>query len=458
MNYRYFTWILPFLIFTAATYAVDLEEECINEPVFNGSVCIYQANRNYKKTIFLIHGIGDNASRDWEMQVPALAQYYRIITVDLPGYGHSDKGDKNYTPDKYVALINFIATYYGINRFDMVGHSMGGAISILYASKFPENVRRLVVVDVAGILHRLAIAKYVIASASNKNGGNTVSSINTIETYVVKVIEKFEWLFSLFSDDIAEKDERIRSGIELANYNFGDALDKIETPTLIVWGEDDRITPLRTAKVLAYRIKNSKIEVIKGAGHLPMKDRFEEFNDLLVDYLHVNDVKNNIVKKFTDFASNKDGLCERNRGVNFSGNFSRLEIINCSEVTINNARIDELFVYESRVTIDGSSVGGDVPIAIKSIGSDIKITASKISGDIALEVDRSRIDFAAVDIHIMESTILGISKSRFIFSVSRLYDGVGMYHIHDSVILNSGDSDDVTNYFWNNSRDILAPH
>ena len=60
MNYRYFIWILALLSLFTVAHAVELEEECIEEPVFNGLVCTYQANSDAAESILLIHGIGDN--------------------------------------------------------------------------------------------------------------------------------------------------------------------------------------------------------------------------------------------------------------------------------------------------------------------------------------------------------------------------------------------------------------
>jgi pimeloyl-ACP methyl ester carboxylesterase len=287
LNYRCFIWLLPFLAFTVVAQAVQMDEECIDEPVFNGRVCVYQTNRDASESIFLIHGIGDNASRDWDRQLIMLAEQFHIITIDLSGFGHSEQGDKPYTPENYAALLNFVAAYYAIQRFYLIGHSMGASIAMLYAAKFPQRVNRLVVVDAAGILHRIAIGKYVIASGINGPAGGT----DKVESYVVKIIEKLEGLFSLFSDDVAKESEHARAGIELLDYDFGQTLDKIRTPTLIIWGAEDQIAPLRTAKVLNYRIKDSQLKVIQGAGHMPMKEESELFNSLLKTFLSSVDEK-----------------------------------------------------------------------------------------------------------------------------------------------------------------------
>jgi pimeloyl-ACP methyl ester carboxylesterase len=435
VNYRRFIWALPFLTWAVAVQAVEMEEECLDEPVFNGRVCVYQANREAGKSIFLIHGIGDNASRDWNRQLSVLSPDFRIITFDLPGFGRSEQGDKHYSPEKYVALIDFIAGHYAVPRFDLIGHSMGAAVSILYAAKFKHKVRRLMVIDVAGILHRLAIGKYVIAGEINGDAGDT----NRAESYVVKIIEKFERLFSFISNDIAEQSEHARAGIELVDYDFGAALDEVEAPTLIVWGEKDRIAPMRTAKVLDYRIKNSRLKVIKGAGHLSMVDRSEEFNPILMGFLQSAEA-DRIVASSEGAITKETGRCNGATGVIFSGEYDRIEIKNCSDVTIKDARVGELDVFESRVVVEDSRVGGEVAVAVRSVGSDIKITTSSLIGNVAIESARSRFDLAAVDLYAKNEAVIGESRSRFVFSVCRVYRGAEKKNLHESVTLNKGDS------------------
>ncbi len=435
MKYRHFLLLIPLFIFVSTAIATPILEECIAEPVFNGSVCVYQTNREAEKTVLLIHGIGDNASRDWQQQIAVLAREFHVVTLDLPGFGRSAQGDKDYSPEQYVALIEFVATHYAIPRFDLVGHSMGAAIALLYTAKFPERVRRLVMVDAAGILHRLAIGKYVIAGAIN----NDVSNTNTAESYVVKVIEKFEQLFSIFRNDAAEKSEHLRAGIELVDYNFGAALDSVDKPTLIIWGENDRIAPLRTAMVINYRISHSRLEIIAGAGHLSMVEKSDRFNQVLMGFLQATETTNTVGTKSAE-PPKRSAKCNNKRQATFSGRYKRVEINNCSSVTIKDADISELYLFESRVTVDGSRIGSDVAVALESIGSDVKVTASTLTGNTTLKVARSRLDLAAVDIFSKGPWLEALSGSRLICSVCRHFNASGKIHLHDHFVLDAGNT------------------
>lgn len=435
MNCRCLIWLLPLIALPAVAKAVAMSEECIKEPIFGSHVCVYQTNSESVNSVFLVHGIGDNASRDWEKQIPALEKEHHVLAIDLPGFGRSGKGGKVYSLEKYADLIEFVASYYDVKSFDLVGHSMGAAVSLVYATKPHNRVKQLVLVDAAGILHRLAIGKFMIAGAIKGD----VSGTDDIESYVVKIIEKFDRIFSRFSDEIVGDSESNRVGVELVNYDFSTVLDALDKPTLIVWGDNDKVSPLRTGQVLHYRINGSQLKVIDGVGHVPMKESSEKFNELLLMFLssrHNKNEKN--IDRQASVEQGRRGKCNERTGVNFTGYYDRIEVANCNDVTIENSNVGELIVFESRVSIYGSNIGNNKGVAINSVGSDIKMTTSTIRGEVAVRVARSRMDFAAVDIYSEDVPIEVLSKSRLICSLCRSFGVNGKKTMHDYVTLIPG--------------------
>ena len=94
-----------------------------------------------------------------QYQIPALAKNYHVLTFDLPGFGDSGKEVADYSPRKYAKFIDYIAKRYAHGKVILVGHSMGGAISIRYSEMYQDNIEKLVLVDVAGVLHRMAYSR-----------------------------------------------------------------------------------------------------------------------------------------------------------------------------------------------------------------------------------------------------------------------------------------------------------
>ncbi|MDP1635529.1 MAG: alpha/beta fold hydrolase, partial [Gallionellaceae bacterium] len=151
--------------------ASDNFEECITEPVFESKVCTLQANRNAPTGVILIHGLGGSVD-DWKDTLPELAGDFHVLAFDLPGFGKSDKGSKRYSPTMYARLAHFLADrYFRDKPYHIIGHSMGGAIALRFAAQRPLRLQRMVLLDVAGILHPQVISKFQAGSMLERASG-----------------------------------------------------------------------------------------------------------------------------------------------------------------------------------------------------------------------------------------------------------------------------------------------
>jgi len=88
--------------------AADARAEYVEDAVFGGRVALYQAGPRDAEAVVLLHGLGKAAARDWEKLIPALAGRYRVIALDLPGFGHSDKGNHHYSPDNFARVLDAV--------------------------------------------------------------------------------------------------------------------------------------------------------------------------------------------------------------------------------------------------------------------------------------------------------------------------------------------------------------
>jgi pimeloyl-ACP methyl ester carboxylesterase len=155
------------LIASATALAVPpvapaLTETVVTEPVFNGKARVFTAGPVAAPTVVLVHGLGDKAARDWDGLIAVLARDHHVVTFDLPGFGRSSKGNELYSPENYAAFLRYLVVEHIRTRpFSLVGHSMGGAIALRYAARYPQDVTALVLVDVPGILHRMAYSKHL---------------------------------------------------------------------------------------------------------------------------------------------------------------------------------------------------------------------------------------------------------------------------------------------------------
>lgn len=201
--------------------------------------------------IMLLHGLG-GSSRWWFRLYPELtAANFRVLTPDLPGFGRSP--GPLLEPDQAARTVVRFATHLGLTQFFLVGHSMGGAIAVQVAAEFPDRVRRLALIDTAGI-----------------PGTGPLRVLG-------RLAQPWSWcpwgFMKAFLSDVLLRagPATMLAGIRQLRHNdIRPLLDRIEIPTLVIWGERDGLTPPEHGKRVAERLSNARLEVVSGARHLPM--------------------------------------------------------------------------------------------------------------------------------------------------------------------------------------------
>lgn len=406
-------------------------EECIDEPIFEGRVCTVQANRDAQVGVVLIHGLGGSVGADWLHTIPALAADFHVVAFDLPGFGKSDKGSQHYTPTRYARLARFLADHYLRDKpYHIVGHSMGAAIALRFAAQQPQRFQRLVLIDAAGILHPLVITKYQAGSLMERASG-VQQFRGFAERLSGKILEQAERL-PISPTDIADsalgRDHVLSGGPEkiaalsLAGENFSHAISSVSARTLVIWGDNDPVVPLRTGEVLAARMPHARLEIIPDAGHVPMLDQTERLNALLRKHLLASE--DLLAESYPQasrppvFASERVGACSGESGKVFEGDYRAIEVRDCSNVTIRNARVGQLSAFNSRLNLTDTDIAGK-GFGVYAESSDITITNGDISGEIAISAVDSRLDLAGVRLNGTQAAVKGVN-SKFIFSVSRV--------------------------------------
>ena len=255
------------------------------------------------ETLVLIHGLASNLGF-WRYNIDALAEDYRVIAVDLPGYGHSEKSPVfPYTLSFYAESIQRLADHLELDRVTLVGQSMGGQIAMVAALTYPELVDRLVLVDPAGI------ETFNAGEAAWLRNVYTVAGIRLTPEDAIRrnlALNFYEW------DDryewMVEERARIAKVDEFDEFAFAvkksvgamldeataPYLEQIEQPTLIVYGQYDGLIPnpylhpgfaRDVFEEADRRIPNSTLIAIPDAGHLSMIERPDAFNETVRDWL-----------------------------------------------------------------------------------------------------------------------------------------------------------------------------
>ena len=401
-------------------------ETIVFEPIFQGQIYLYEAGLNKKTSIVLIHGIGDRGARVWDSIIPKLAERYHVVTFDLPGFGRSSKKNALYSPTLYAAFVKWVVDRYVEGPFILIGHSLGGAVALRFASTYQRNLQRLILIDVAGILHQAVLTQNMAQSKlndlSSKMRWPPLDLLTQLSRYTIERIQglPIDPEMAIGSAGLRQKlfnaDPTKIAGLALSNEDFSGLIERVTAPTLIVWGAEDSVTSIRTGKVLSAKIPNARLKVIPNAGHCPMLQQPEQFNRLILSALSTTQIQNRAPKVR---ISDRIGRCDNKNGVLFSGAYRHIEVLNSREVRIVDVTAESITISGSEVTIETSHIEGN-EVAIKLNHSSLTATAVSVAADTAILASASRMDLAGVNIVGRKAAVQAKDNLRIIFSVSRV--------------------------------------
>ena len=252
--------------------------------------------------VLLIHGMAGSAST-WQDVMPALAEQATVIAPDLPGHGESEKFRGDYSLGNYASGLRDLLTKLGHGRATILGQSLGGGVAMQFAYQYPERCERLVLVSSGGLgqevhagLRALALpgAQYVLAlgcSAPVRTAGTMLGGLfQRLGFHPKPAVQEIWRSFESLGD--AETREAfvhtLRSVVDVAGQRV-DARDRLylaaAMPTLLIWGDHDRIIPVDHAYRAHDAMPGSRLEIFEGAGHYPHRDDPQRFVRVLRDFI-----------------------------------------------------------------------------------------------------------------------------------------------------------------------------
>ncbi len=221
--------------------------------------------------VVLLHGLA-GSYRWWRYTLPALADRFSVHAPELIGFGSSRSFRTVPLPISRAAelLVGWMDRL-GLDRPHLVGHSMGGQVSIHLAAGWPERVDRLVLVSAAGIPRTRPLSE--------------------VTRLVAELVPPRSWGRVGFLPVIARDALRagpltiLRASYHILSDDVRPLLPRIRNPTLLVWGRLDPLTPLSHAWIMADGIPGARLVVIPDASHNPMVDRPRRFNEIVQAFL-----------------------------------------------------------------------------------------------------------------------------------------------------------------------------
>ena len=252
-----------------------------------------EGNKNDSLPLVLIHGTGASL-HTWEESVKLLTDSFRVITLDLPAYGLTGPNPKRiYSQAFYVQFIDEFLKSIHVNKCIIGGNSLGGAIAWNYTYEHPTKVEKLILIDAAGYpmiseskpiaftLAQIPVLKHMLNYITPRFlAKKSVMNVYDDPTKVTeKVVDRY---FDLFL-----REGNRQAFVDRMNFStYPDHLIRlrtIKTPTLIVWGENDKLIPIENAQKFHADLPNDTLVVLEKTGHVPM----EENPDRTVDAIRL---------------------------------------------------------------------------------------------------------------------------------------------------------------------------
>lgn len=233
------------------------------------------------ETILMLHGFGANRD-NWLRFSRHLTDRYHVIIPDLPGFGESSKPDASYDVASQAERVHALAKALGIHKLHLVGNSMGGHIAALYAAHHPDEVLSLALLDNAGVTSPTKSEMFLRIERGEPN------------PLVVRQPEDFDALMRFVFVTPPQMPESLKRHFaeqSLANRDHYDhifaqlreryvplepELPKIQAPTLLLWGDQDRVLDVSSIEVMKPLLQKPSVVIMKDCGHAPMIERPEE--------------------------------------------------------------------------------------------------------------------------------------------------------------------------------------
>ena len=267
---------------------------------FNGKD-IFVADTGTGPPVVLLHGGGPGASgmSNYSRNIEPLAQHFRVIVPDMPGYGRSAKGVDGSDPFGYLAdHIRGMLDVLGIDRAHLVGNSYGGSCALRLALDTPHRVDKLVLMGPGGVGTTRGLPTAGLKSLLGYYGGDgpSLDKLRTfIRTYLVydgdavpeSLIES-RYQSSIDPEVVANPPLQRPSGLRTLwrmDFTRDRRLTRLSTPTLVIWGRDDKVNKPSGAAMLGRRMPNADVLLTANTGHWVQWERADFFNAVTTAFL-----------------------------------------------------------------------------------------------------------------------------------------------------------------------------
>jgi len=234
-------------------------------------------NDNPKFKILILHGWGSSEKRWSKVKEIMTREGIDVFIPDLPGFGENPPPKEPWSIDDYVEWVKNYSKNFA--PFFLLGHSFGGRIAIKFALRHPEKLNGLILVGTAGIKHKKTSFELFLSRLARI--GNKFSFLPFFGFF-----RKIFYRFIVRKTDYLKTEGVLKETFKkIVAEDLTPLLSQVQIPTLIIWGRNDKITPLEDAYLMKEKIKNSRLKVLENVGHAPYLEAPEKLAEAISNFL-----------------------------------------------------------------------------------------------------------------------------------------------------------------------------
>ena len=262
-----------------------------NKVNVDGIDFVYFEGGKGSETIVLLHGFAADKS-NWIRFVRTLISEYKVIIPDQAGHGESGGTLKDsYTISSQANRLAQFTSKIGVDKFHLVGNSMGGAIAFFFSFQHPDRVKSLGLFDSAGVISpEPSELSKLLTRGENPLIADSAESYERLLDFTMEDPPFLPWPFA----NVMSRKSTPRKGlnekifadiIKPGKYTAQQVLSAIKTPVLILWGKEDRVIHVSSVSVFERYLSNQKNIVLENVGHAPMVERPEQTANIIKDFI-----------------------------------------------------------------------------------------------------------------------------------------------------------------------------
>ena len=231
-------------------------------------------------SVLILHGWGWPISSPQWARVKELLETagYEVFLPDLPGFGQTPSPKEPWAIDDYVEWVKNFCEKNNLSQIFLLGHSFGGSVAVKFSIQYPEKIRKLILVDSAGI-RRKRLKKEI-----QKKVAHFLNRFSFLPFYSFIRKIAYRTLFR-HSDYLLTEGVMKETYLKVLEEDMSDIFSQISVPTALIWGEKDGITPLAHAYFMKEKIPGAQLHIIPNVKHNPHREAPEILVEKIVEFV-----------------------------------------------------------------------------------------------------------------------------------------------------------------------------